>query len=105
MTIFSPSKLVHNFKLKNSSASINDVLIRDQEQSELLHQPKTRIYDTDPMTGHDIDDYKTHPSLVDGNLTIFFENNATRKAYIDMPVNHPSLSVPFEASNEDDRGG
>jgi hypothetical protein len=57
------------------------------------------------MTGNDIKNLKVHPSLVDGNLTIFFENNTTRKAYIEMPVNHPSMRLPFEASNEDDRGG
>lgn len=47
----------------------------------------------------------SHPSLMDGNLTIYFETDATRKTYQDMPLNHPKPHLPYQATNDDDRGG
>ena len=82
-----------------------DALQRDQDQSHLLHEPTSRVSNTDPMTGHDIEDVMHHPSLVDGNLTMYFESDASRKAYQDLPLNHPSLYLPYPATDEDDRGG
>jgi len=43
--------------------------------------------------------------LVDGNLTIYFETQATRQAYLDMPTNLPNLRVPTAATDDDDCGG
>jgi hypothetical protein len=56
------------------------------------------------MTGADIDDVTSHPSLADGNLTIYFESEATRKAYLGLPIDHPNRCLPFPAA-DDDRGG
>jgi hypothetical protein len=36
---------------------------------------------------------------------MYFETDGTRKAYIDMPLNHPNLHLPHPATNDDDRGG
>ena len=83
----------------------NDALPRDREQSHHLHEPDHRTNSTDPMNGHDIENITSHPSLVDGNLTLYFENEATRTAYMGIPLNHPNLRLPFKASNNDDRGG
>ena len=83
----------------------SDALPRDRTQSQRLHEPAYRIDTIDPMTGEDIKDIQGHPSVVDGNLTIYFSTEATRKAYIDMPLNHPNLRLPFAATAEDDRGG
>jgi hypothetical protein len=83
----------------------DEPLSRDQSQSERLHEPEHLINTIDPMTGHDIEDVMSHPSLVDGNRTIYFETEATCKAYQDMPLNHPNLHLPFNATDEDDRGG
>lgn len=83
----------------------SDALPRDCTQSQRLHEPRFRVDTTDPMTGDDIKDLKGHPSLVDGNLTIYFSTEATRKAYVDLPTNHPKLHLPFPATDEDDRGG
>ena len=83
----------------------SDPMPRDQTQSHRLHEPEYRINTIDPMTGNDITDVATHPSLVDGNLTVYFETEATRKAYVDMPINHPNLSLPYPAADDDDRGG
>ena len=57
------------------------------------------------MTGDDIDNVTSHPSLVDGNLTMYFETDATRMAYINMPLDHPNLHLPYPATADDDRGG
>jgi YHS domain-containing protein len=80
-------------------------LPRDREPSHLLHQPDYLIGTIDPMTGHDITDVKTHPFIVDGKLTVYFESEETRQAFLDTPVDHPyehSLGTPSELL---DRGG
>ncbi|HPE81807.1 MAG: hypothetical protein KDI67_09175 [Gammaproteobacteria bacterium] len=100
---FSGAPPAIRFEYANWVAS--DPLPRDRTQSQLLHEPKYRIDTIDPITGKSIDDITGHPSLVDGNLTIYFETQATRQAYLDMPTNHPTLRVPFAATEEDDRGG
>ncbi|MBU1193170.1 MAG: hypothetical protein KKE76_15870 [Gammaproteobacteria bacterium] len=82
-----------------------DPLPRDQTQSHRLHEPDHLINTIDPMTGNDIDDVTSHPSLIDGNLTIYFETDATRKAYQEMPINHPNPHLPYKATIDDDRGG
>lgn len=82
-----------------------DPLARDRAQSHRLHEPEHLINTIDPMTGHDIENVTSHPSLVDGNLTIYFETKATRKAYLDMPLDHPNLQLPYPATENDDRGG
>ncbi len=80
-------------------------LPRDQTQSHRLHEPEHRIDTIDPMTGNDIEDVTNHPFLEDGNLTIYFETEQTRKAYLDLPIDHPNRCLPFPATDEDDRGG
>lgn len=92
-------------KLDYTSWVVNDILPRDQAQSHLLHQPDHLINTIDPITGNDIQDVTHHPSLTDGNLTIYFETTATRKAYLDMPINHPNRCLPYPAKPDDDRGG
>ncbi|MCW8918394.1 MAG: hypothetical protein OQL08_06225 [Gammaproteobacteria bacterium] len=82
-----------------------DALARDQTQSHRLHEPEHRTNSADPMTGEDIENVTTHPSLVDGDLTLYFETKATRKAYLDTPVDHPNPHLPYPASDTDDRGG
>jgi hypothetical protein len=57
------------------------------------------------MTGGEITDKMHHPSLKDGNLTMYFETDASRQAYQEIPMNHPSLRLPFPATDNDDRGG
>jgi hypothetical protein len=82
-----------------------DPLTRDQSQSRRIHEPEHLINTIDPMTGRDIDIVTSHPSLEDGNLTIYFETEGTRKAYLDMPLDHPNLHLPYPAAENDDRGG
>ena len=80
-------------------------LPRDQEQSHRLHEPDHLISTIDPITGHDIGDVRSHPSLVDGNLTIYFESEVTREAFLKMPVNHPFEHSLGKPSEDADRGG
>lgn len=80
-------------------------LPRDQTQSHRLHEPGHRINTIDPMTGEDISNVTSHPSLEDGDLTVNFATEATRKAYLAMPIDHPCQHLPYPATDEDDRGG
>lgn len=66
-----------------------DNLARDREQSTLLHEPNFIISRVDPISGVTIDDVAGHPSIQDGNVTIYFENETTRQAYQDLPMDHP----------------
>ena len=104
MNIVSPRPL-SSVKSKFTNWPPVDALPRDQGQSQLIHEPTYRIYATDPMTGVDIQDVMHHPSLLDGNLTVYFESDASRQAYQSMPLNHPTPHLPFPATENDDRGG
>ena len=99
----SPTASALKFESLNWVAS--DPMPRDQTQSHRLHEPEFRTNTIDPMTGDDIADAKSHPSLADGNLTVYFETEATRKAYVDLPIDHPNRCLPYCATDEDDRGG
>lgn len=54
-----------------------------------------RIETTDPMTGHDINinDLPGKPYVVEAgtesDLVIYFESEASKKQYLDIPVEHP----------------
>jgi len=100
-----PSKTPPSFELGYFNWHITDALPRDKTQSQRLHEPEFRLSTTDPMTGNDVEDATNHPHLMDGNLTVYFETEETRKAYQDMPINHPNEHLPFPASIDDDRGG
>jgi hypothetical protein len=105
MFTLSPSRKLPAFKMENLNWFAVDPLPRDQTQSQRLHEPEHLINTLDPMTGRDIEDVTNHPFLVDGNLTIYFETEASRKAYQDLPLNHPNLHLPYQATDDDDRGG
>jgi hypothetical protein len=80
-------------------------LPRDQEQSHRLHEPTSMISSLDPINGHDVIGIKGHPSHIDGILTVYFESEDTRKAYLDTSFNHPVVRLPGATSVDDDRGG
>ena len=105
MIIKPTAPVTHPIKYNFLRALANDPLPRDQGQSHRLHEPTLRMSHIDPMTGADIDDLESHPSLVDGNLTVHFESEQSRKAYQDLPVNHPMLSLPYPVADDGDRGG
>jgi len=105
MSTLSPSQTNPTIKFESLNWIGSDPLPRDQTQSRRLHEPDHLINSIDPMTGQDIEDVTDRPSLVDGKLTIYFETEASRKAYQDMPLDHPNLRLPYPASQDDDRGG
>lgn len=78
---------VHNYNFTNYVAT--DPLPRDQTQSLRLHEPTQMLSYIDPITGREIEDLSGHPYIVDGNMTMYFESEETRQAYLDMPVDHP----------------
>jgi len=78
---------VHNSTVANYIAT--EPLPRDLTQSGRLHEPAQILSSTDPMTGVEIEDLAGHPYLVDGNVTMYFETEATRKEFMDMPIDHP----------------
>jgi hypothetical protein len=80
-------RAVHDFNVANYVGT--DPLPRDQTQSHRLHEPPQILTSIDPITGRDIEDLTGHPYLVDGNVTMYFETEATRQAYLDTPVDHP----------------
>jgi hypothetical protein len=82
-----------------------EAMARDKQQSRVLHEPRFRIMQTDPISGLDVEDYMNHCSLLDGNLTIYFETEENCLAYKAIPFDHPDLRLPFPAAEDDDRGG
>ena len=82
----------HSFTVNNANV-INyvgtDPLPRDLTQSQRLHEPTQMLGTIDPITGRDIDDLSGHPYIVDGNITMYFESDETRQAYLETPKDHP----------------
>lgn len=85
--VSTPGGIVHRFDALNYVAT--DCLPRDQEQSRRLHEPERIMTNIDPITGRDIGDLHRRPYLVDGNVTMYFESEETRREYLDMPLDHP----------------
>ena len=83
----------------------SSALPRDRGQSHRLHEPDHLIGTIDPMTGRDIINVTGHPSLVDGNLTIYFESEETKVAFEKMPLNHPFEHALGKPAADMDRGG
>ncbi|MHB8914904.1 MAG: hypothetical protein ACYC4K_03730 [Thiobacillus sp.] len=59
-----------------------------REQRHHLHETQSRISTIDPITGKDIGNLEGKPSLVVGNLTVYFESEQTRQAYLDKKHQH-----------------
>ncbi|MFP5504905.1 MAG: hypothetical protein ACLGH6_01785 [Gammaproteobacteria bacterium] len=87
---------IHDFTALNYVGT--DPLPRDAEQSHRLHEPEQMLTSIDPITGRDIEDLSGRPYLIDGNVTMYFESDATRQAYLDTPIDHPFRLIdnPYE---------
>lgn len=67
----------------------------------------TRITSTtDPINGFNIIDPKYRPHVIEGDasneLTIYFETDATRRAYLDITVERPEEELSRTLSNPTD---
>lgn len=91
---------------ENSQASerADDFLQRDQEPSHNLHEPQSMISTIDPITGRDIGSVEGKPSIVDGNMTMYFESEQTRQAYIDTNKSH-TLNLPDNSTEDGEAEG
>jgi len=100
-----PLKISTPTNLQHFHWQASETLQRDQEQSHLLHQPWFRVMKTDPISGNNVQNHLDHCSLMDGNMSIYFETEYNCKKYQNMPFDHPNLRLPYPATNDDDRGG
>ena len=64
------------------------------------------ISTTDPINGFDITDLKNRPHVVEGentnDLTIYFETEASRQTYLDIPVELPERDLSKTLNNPTD---
>ena len=75
--------------LDSQNWQAEDNLARDRAQSNHLHEPNFIVSRVDPISGVTIEDVAGHPSIQNGNVTIYFENETTRQVYQDLPLDHP----------------
>lgn len=68
-----------------------------------------RIETTDPITGKTIKDPEGHPFVVEGSgkdaLKIYFESEESRRAYLDIEVEHPGKDFKTNLDNPVTMGG
>lgn len=64
------------------------------------------ISTTDPINGFDFIEIKNRPHVVEGentnDLTIYFETEASRQTYLDIPVERPERDLSKTLSNPTD---
>lgn len=102
MDTMNQSRTVRDFNFANHVGT--DPLPRDQSQSTRLHEPDHMLSSIDPITGRDIEGLEGRPYLVDGNITMYFESEATRQAYLDTPIDHPFRLVDNPVDEGYDEG-
>ena len=61
---------------------------------------------TDPITGKDTKDPTGHPYVVEGDhhngITVYFESNESREAYLAIPVQRPGQDLSINLDNPTD---
>lgn len=72
-----------------------DPLPRDQAHSLRLHAPEYLVDADAHRTGRDIEGVTSHPSLVDGTPTIYFDTEVRRTTYKAMPPDRPNRRLPY----------
>lgn len=62
-----------------------------------------RISTTDPITLNDVSNPENHPFIVEGEgdnaLKIYFESEDTKKAYLEINVEHPGKDFQTNLNN------
>ena len=77
------SSLLFTPKYLQASEREEDFMPPDAELSQSMQDTQHMISTIDPITGRDVGDIEGKPSLVDGELTMYFESKHTRQAYVD----------------------
>lgn len=54
---------------------------------------------TDPITGNEVTDLENAPYIVDGELKIYFESEASKAEFQDIPVEHPGEDFEHNLDN------
>ncbi len=54
---------------------------------------------TDPITGNDVTDLDSAPYVVDGDLKIYFESEASKAEFLGIEVENPSADLPSGLDN------
>lgn len=61
------------------------------------------VHNIDPITGKDLGNNRDLPNVIeetgDGELTIYFESEETKQAYLDMPPEDPARDVRKPLTN------
>ncbi len=64
---------------------------------------------TDPITGHDIPNPEGHPFVIEGAgetaLKIYFDDEDSKRAYLDIAVEHPGEDFHVNLDNPVPMGG
>lgn len=79
----------NSMNIDSPNWTADEVLARDKDQTHRLHEPDHIISSIDPISGVDLKDLTGRPYIVDGNTTIYFENEANLQAFQEMPTDHP----------------
>jgi hypothetical protein len=68
-----------------------------------------RISTTDPISGKDVVDLSRAPYIVEGTgegaLKIYFESEETKRAYLDIELEHPGQDLSVNLDNPAPMGG
>ena len=54
---------------------------------------------TDPITGNEVTDLENAPYIVDGELKIYFESEASKREFEDIEVEHPGSDFEHNLDN------
>ena len=68
-----------------------------------------RISTTDPISGKDVIDLAHAPYIIEGTgeaaLKIYFESEETKRAYLDIELEHPGQDLSVNLDNPAPMGG
>lgn len=90
---------------ENAMELKNADLMKDNtgvDRDKTAGNPRDYLFtNIDPITGNDIENIEGHPFIQDGNVTIYFESEATKKAYTDMPLTTSLEGTAKERAKKD----
>jgi hypothetical protein len=68
-----------------------------------------RVTTTDPITGNDVRNLAAAPYIIEGtgegSLKIYFESEESKRAYLDVELEHPGQDLSVSLDNPAPMGG